>query len=40
MHIGLNVSILLALFDEIRQFVAVMFSTQTVAGVLAYGVID
>ena len=38
MHIGLNVSILLALLTELRQFVAVIFSTQTVAGVLAYGV--
>ena len=36
--IGLNVSILLALLTELRQFVAVIFSTQTVAGVLAYGV--
>ena len=38
MNIGLNVSILLALLTELRQFVAVIFSTQTVAGVLAYGV--
>lgn len=38
MHVGLNVSILVSLLTELRLFVSVIFSTQTVAGVLAYGV--
>lgn len=38
MHIGLNVSILVALLTELRLFVSVIFSTQTVTGILAYGV--
>ena len=38
MHVGFNVTILISLLTELRLFVAVIFSTQTVAGVLAYGV--
>lgn len=38
MHVGLNVTILVSLLSELRLFVSVIFSTQTVAGVLAYGV--
>lgn len=38
MHIGLNVNILVSLLTELRLFVSVIFSTQTVTGLLAYGV--
>ncbi len=38
MHVGMNVTILVSLLTELRLFVSVIFSTQTVAGVLAYGV--
>lgn len=38
MHVGMNVTILVSLLSELRLFVSVIFSTQTVAGVLAYGV--
>lgn len=38
MHIGLNVNILVSLLTELRLFVSVIFSTQTVTGILAYGV--
>lgn len=37
-HIGLNVNILVSLLTELRLFVSVIFSTQTVTGLLAYGV--
>ena len=38
MHVGLNVNILVSLLTELRLFVSVIFSTQTVTGLLAYGV--
>lgn len=38
MHVGLNVNILVSLLTELRMFVSVIFSTQTVTGILAYGV--
>lgn len=38
MHVGLNVHILVSLLTELRLFVSVIFSTQTVTGLLAYGV--
>ena len=38
MHIGLQVQILVSLLTELRLFVSVIFSTQTVTGILAYGV--
>lgn len=37
-HIGINAVHLVALLGELRQFVSVIFSTQTVTGILAYGV--
>lgn len=38
MHVGINVTFLISLLSELRQFVSVIFSTQTVTGILAYGV--
>lgn len=38
MHVGVNVNILVSLLTELRLFVSVIFSTQTVTGLLAYGV--
>ena len=38
MHVGLDVNILVSLLTELRLFVSVIFSTQTVTGLLAYGV--
>lgn len=38
MHVGLSVNILVSLLTELRLFVSVIFSTQTVTGLLAYGV--
>lgn len=38
MHVGINVNILVSLLTELRLFVSVIFSTQTVTGLLAYGV--